>query len=366
MKYRDINKPIEMVKLGLNKQEQEKYHSDIASINKKIGKNFSEARKRAKQQICYVCKKPVGSFCNSHSVPKFCLERIAVDGKVFMSGIQQSIPYLGDDTGVNSAGTFHIICRNCDSKIFQQYENPLAYDAIPTGQILAQIAMKAYLQMIYKRRFEQELFTILEENSPDRINAAALHEIKDIDLSEYIDCYNRAKIASNGHHEDWYYLLYYKKLKYSVPLAFQGQVALICDFDKTVINNIYNPSKDYKTQDIIIAVFPLERESVVLAFIDTRYKRYKNFYRKLNSLDQEEQLSVLNYIIIKYSENVFLSKSLPESVFNDSNFINACQSTTIADVASPFINPLETAITDFDLSKHNSVPNLLSPKYALK
>ena len=111
MHYRNDDKAIEMIKIGLSQQEQEKYHSDIANYNKKIGRNFIEARKRSKQPQCYICKKQVSSFCNSHSVPRFCLERIAVDGKVFMSGIQQSIPYWGDDTGVNSAGTFRIICR---------------------------------------------------------------------------------------------------------------------------------------------------------------------------------------------------------------------------------------------------------------
>ena len=80
-----------------------------------------------------------------------------------MSGIQRAIPYFGDDTGINSAGTFHIICRECDCAIFQQYEDPLAYYKIPTGQMLAQIAMKNYLQMIYKRKVEQELFHCLRK-----------------------------------------------------------------------------------------------------------------------------------------------------------------------------------------------------------
>lgn len=366
MEYSSDDKIIDLIKIGLSKQEQTKYRSDIANYNKTIGKTFNEARKRAKQPQCYVCKKQVSSFCNSHSVPQFCLSRIAVDGKVFMSGIQQTIPYMGDDTGVNSAGTFHIICRDCDSSIFQQYENPLAYTNKPTGQMLAQIAMKNYLQMIYKRRFEQEMFSILEEKNPQKIDASGLHEIKDIDLEEYVECYNRAKIASNGHHNDWYYLCYYTKLNYTVPLAFQGQVALICDFDDNIVNDIYNPSIDYKTQDINIAVFPLENESVIFAFIDSRHKRYKNFIKKLSSLNEQDQLSVINYIILKYSENVFISKSLPDSIFENQNFISVCASTSIASVADPFVQPLQTAINDFSLSKHACIPNLLSCQYALK
>lgn len=356
---------VDMQKLGLSSLEQTRYHSDEARYNKAIRRDFSEAKKRAKKDECYVCKKQVSSFCKSHSVPQFCLKRIAVDGKVFMSGIQKSIPYLGDDTGVGSAGTFQIICRECDNTIFQQYENPLSYDKKPTTQMLAQIAMNNYLQMIYKREFEQALYYNLEESMPDKIDATGLHLMKNIDLDEYVSSYNRAKIASNGHHEDWYYLCYYSKLNYTVPIAFQGQIALICDFDNNIINDIYNPSSDYKTQDINIAVFPLENESVVFAFIDSRYKRYKRFYKRLNSLKLEEQLSVLNYIIFKYSENVFVSKSIPDTVLLDSAFINVCSSTSDANVAIPLINPLQTAVDDFDLSKHSDIPNLLGAEYAI-
>lgn len=356
---------IKLLNIGLSQQEQANYHSNLAKYNKLMGQNFSEAKKRSKQSECYVCKKQVSSFCNSHSVPQFCLKRISVDGKVLFSMNRQSIPYLGDDAGVKSAGTFQIICRECDNAIFQQYENPMAYEKKPTGQMLAQIAMKNYLQMIYKRKFEQELFSLMEEKNSDRINAIGLHQITDIDLEEYIACYNRAKNASSGHHDDWYYLCYYVKLNYTVPLAFQGQVALICDFDNNVINDIYNSSSDYKTQDINIAVFPLENESVVFAFLDSRNKRYRNFYKKLNSLEQQDQLSVLNYIIFKYSENVFLSKLIPEAVLDDSNFIDVCASTPIARVFIPSLDPLQTAIDNFDLSKHTDIPNLLGPTYAI-
>lgn len=357
---------IELVRIGLNSEQQIKYRSNKANCNKVIRKSFNEARKRAKPKKCYVCKKEVSSFCNSHSVPQFCLKTIATDGKVFMSGIQNSIPYYGDDTGVKSAGTFQIICRECDNIIFQEYENPLLYKKEPTGQMLAQIAMKNYLQMIYKRNTEQELYSILERKFPQKVNAVGLHEINKIDLKEYIAGYNRAKIAAGGHHNDWYYLCYYVNLDYTVPIAFQGQVALVCDFDDKVVNDIYNPSKDYKTQDIHIAVFPFEDKSVVFAFIDSRNKRYRNFYRRLKSIELNEQLSTINYIIFKYSENVFLSKKIQDSVFKNQSFIDVCGSTSIAKVVTPFLDPLQIAIEDYSLSKRKDIPNLLAPEYAIR
>lgn len=193
---------VELIRIGLTHEEQVKYNINKADYNKSIGKMLNEARNRAKQTKCYVCKKEISSFCNSHSVPQFCLKTIATDGKVFMSGIQKSIPYLGEDTGVKSVGTFQIICRECDNTIFQEYENPLLYNKEPTEQILAQIAKKNYLQMIFKRNLKHELYSILENNFSPKIDATVLHEINAIDLDEYIERYNRARIAARGHHND--------------------------------------------------------------------------------------------------------------------------------------------------------------------
>lgn len=366
MKDMDNEESIELVQIALNPNEQIKYNNDRAYYNKIISNHLNEARKRAKQEKCYICQKEVSSFCNSHSVPQFCLKAIATDGKVFMSGIQPNFPCFGDDTGVKSAGTFHIICRECDNTIFKEYENPLLYDNKPTGQMLAQIAMKNYLQMIYKRKMEQEFYSIIEENSNKMVDAGGAHEIKELDLKEYIAGCNRAKIAAGGHHNDWYYLCYYVKLDYTVPLAFQGQIALICDFDDKIINNIYNSDKNYEIQNIHIAVFPFKDKSIVFAFVDSRNKRYANFYKKLRKLELIEQLSTINYIIFKYSENVFLSKKIPDYVFKDESFINVCGSTSEAKSKTPYFDPLPKAIEEFSLNKHKSIPNLLSPEYAIK
>ena len=59
-----------------------------------------------------------------------------------------------------------IICRDCDSKIFQEYETPenCHTDIPPTQKILAQIAMKNYLKFISKRKMEIALLEkILEQ-----------------------------------------------------------------------------------------------------------------------------------------------------------------------------------------------------------
>lgn len=356
----------QMLFLGLDEQEHQHYSHNRIKYNKKISKIQGQARQEAKLNYCYYCKKEVSSFCNSHSVPQFCLRRIATDGKLYYANTLIDLPFLRNEQGVNEAGTFQLICRDCDSRIFQQYEDPNAYQAKPTGQMLAQIAMKDYLQMIYKRLHEQALYRLMGTELGAPANYVEHNqEIISLDLSEYNSSFNRAQIGSLGKHNDWYYLCYYKKLNYTVPIAFQGGIVMVCDFENDVINDIYNMSPDYHTKEIHIAVFPLEQESVIMLFIDTRDKRYRKFYKQLNKLPLEEQLSAINYIIFSYSENVYISKDIDDSVLKNEQFIATCQKSSIATANHPFGNALNAAIAEFSLSKRNEIPNLLSEEFRL-
>lgn len=328
-----------------------------------------EAEKRAKLDKCYICGKDCSSFCNSHSVPKFCLKRIAPKGKLYFSGMQQDFPMLGEDKGVSDSGTFHIICDDCDNTCFQDYESPEAYLAAPTGKMLAQIAMKNYLHIISKRLIEKELYTIAAEHSP--INGdffQSQRNIVDLDLSEYVSAYKRAKIAAKGGHDDWYYLCYFKEIDYVVPYAAQSKITLISDFDGRIINDIYNLTPNCHVKDLHVAVFPLERKSVIIIFLDSRIKVYRNFYRQLNKLDLPDQLSAINYIIHAYTENVFLSKDIPQATLSDRAFKEVCQKSDIVLSSSPFANITDGkkfAMEEFSLSNRHKIPNLLSKEFSL-
>lgn len=356
----------QMLSLGLDEQEHKNYSRNKITYNTRLNKIQAKARQEAKLNYCYYCKKEVSSFCNSHSVPQFCLRRIAVDGKLYYENTLIDLPFMNCEQGVNEAGTFRLICKECDSKIFQKYEDPTVYQAKPTGQMLAQIAMKDYLQMIYKRLHEEALYRLMGTE----LGAPASYvdynrEIISLDLSEYNSSFSRAQIGSLGKHSDWYYLCYYKKLNYTVPTAFQGGVVMVCDLEDDVINDIYNINPNYHTKEIHIAVFPLEQASIIMLFIDARDKRYRKFYKQLNKLPLEEQLSTINYIIFSYSENVFISKSIDKNILTDKLFVATCQKSCIATSSYPFGNALNAAVAEFSLSKRNEIPNLLSKEFRL-
>lgn len=87
------------------------------------------------------------------------------------------------------------------------------------------------------------------------------------------------------------------KLEYTVPIAFQGTVALITDLDGSIINNIYNKDCKYKIANLHICIFPFESKTEILMFVENTHKRYRKFYKRFNKLSLELRLSIINYIL---------------------------------------------------------------------
>lgn len=359
--------PMELIRLS--PREREEYEKNKARENKRVRKLRAEAMKRAKRSTCFICGKKSNSFCNSHSVPKFCLKRISSQGRVYQSGLQKEFPVLGDDKGVANAGTFQIICTNCDNTAFQEYEDPSAYDKEPSSIMLAQIAMKNYLHLLAQRYLDREVQSIIKDKSNtivDRMAAESKLFFYNLDIANFQEGFQRAKLATNGNHKDWYNLLFFAKLDYVVPIAHQTAITLISDFKDSVINNIYHQDPEYKIRCIHIAIFPLQNETAIIVFVDNKDKRYRGFCKQFSELSFEDKLAALNYIIFSYEENVFMTKNEKiDEALNNREFLNVCQRTTNARLDYSPEKALEVAVSYYSLSKMHSIPNLLSREYAL-
>ncbi len=351
----------------LDEEELKEYREDPIAVKKRLSEIDKEVRKEAKAENCYYCKKQVDGFCNSHSVPRFCLKRIATNGDVYLSSKLIDVPFIEMEEGVKKAGTFQIICRKCDSRVFQQYESPEAYSQTPNGQVLAQIAMKNLLQLIAKRRYELVQNRALSEKDPWfwMLEGVDTAQTKGLDLGEYEVAFFRAKVGSYGKHNSNYRILFARAVDYVVPVAAQTAITMICDFEGNVINNIYNLDNRYHTEMIHIAIFPLESSSVILAFVDSRHTRYRRFAQQLNALEPDDQLLAVLYIILIYSENVFFSKEIETLLSEDQGLRAAAQMDTSVDLDSPVHKRLSAACAEFDLSRRHTIPNLLSEEYAL-
>lgn len=347
----------DMFRLGLTNEDKQFYERDKISINKKLASIQKRCREASRNSTCYTCGSFCTSFCNSHSVPKFCLQNIAVNGFVYYSNTFIDYPMLNNQKGVNEAGTFHIICRNCDSKLFSNYENPDNYSRIPNDKMLAEIAMKNYLRSISKRQLEIQLYKEIEKMSGQDVSQ--MQKVNELDLCDYTKGFEYAKKATQKKWDDNYYLFCYEKLDYVVPMAYQNNVALISDLEGRIINNIYDISANYHIANIHVCVFPLKEHSVIIMFIRDGEKRLRRFCKQFKKLDLNKKLEVINYIVFSYSEDVFFYKGIDRSILENQELEKVSKQTTVAVMNNPSINAIERAARAFDLNKCDTIPNLL-------
>ena len=357
---------VNLFNLGAFSDEEKELLRTDFTYKKQMSRLLKKARQAAKRDTCYFCGKRVTSFCNSHSVPRFCLENIATNGEVLTLNTVVDNPLLDSENGVNKAGTFHLICNDCDSKIFCDHENPENYSNQLTQRMIAPMALKNSLSSISKRLFEIELYNISGQKSDvAHIFSETKNTANKIDLKEFEDSFKKAKKALEKNSSVDYYVCYYEKLNYVVPIAFQSSLALAVDFNGNIINNIHNPSPKYRIQDIHISILPLKSETVILMFIENGDKHYRQFYKQFKKLSLEDKLAALTLIMFLYSEDMYFSKSIEKEV-RESNTL--CEAGKIgADIISftPFFDPLEILKKSYSLDKRYEIPNLLSEKYKL-
>lgn len=352
--------------LGAFSDEEKEFLRTDLTYKKKISRICKEAREAAKRDTCYFCGKQVTSFCNSHSIPRFCLENIASKGEVMTLNAIVDNPLMEYKNGVKKARTFHLICKECDNTIFMDYENPDNYEAKPTAKMLAQIALKNSLKSISKRLYEMELFNLASKiNQESRSFIKNKNDINKMDLEEYERSCKKAKKALDKNTTNNYYICYYEKLDYVVPIAIQTEVALVLDFEGNIINNIYNPSPKYVIQNIHISIFPLKKETIIVMFIEDGDTRYRRFYKQFNKLPLEDKLAALTYIIFLYSEDMYFSKTIEKEIVNSPVLCSAGKTTYDIFSSTSLFDPFEIIKKTHDLSKRHEIPNFLSEKYKI-
>lgn len=345
-------------------------NEQMIEFRKIINDYIKNARKKSRHDKCLLCGK-VGGFCNSHTIPQFCLENIAWNGKLNSFHTLIDSDFLPKDSGIKNAGIFHLICKSCDGKAFQDYENSEAYETIPTETALNQIALKTSLRDIYKHETEIEMYKamkeVMKEKSPflsifiNRMLDSQI-EARKWDTRECYEIFNTAKenLASS---KNWLRIISYDKLDYTVPIAFQGMIALVTGVNGETINDNYNYESSYKVEHLHIAIFPLKQSTVVILFLDDKYTRYEKFEKFLSQSTQEKRLEIINRIIFLYAEDYYLSKQLDDDITRNLQEPAKILQDTIT------TNPQESlkkAVKDYDLRRDICTPNILSKEYSIK
>lgn len=339
--------------------------------NRQLSDIIKQSKKQAKKDFCYYCGKEVKSFCNSHTLPQFCLKSIAVNGKVLPLNSILKLQFMSEEKGIRNSGTFNIICNDCDSKIFKDYENPNKYNTEPTVKMLAEISMKNSLKNIYRADMVIEMirqnFEMMQIDGFDRSDFKKVYKM---DLNDFVEDFKYAKHSSLKPFITDYHIGYHKIIPYVVPLAFQGSITMICDLEGKLINDVYNEDPKYKVRNLDVCIFPLEDKTSIFMFVRKKNTRYKQFFKQLNKLSSlEDQLAVINYMIFSYSEDAFISPACPQDLIMklqplaEKNLVLKSKLNThlLSSKAK-----CQFAKKHYDFSDYKIYPNLLSEEYAIR
>lgn len=329
---------------------------DKIYIRKKYSKFIKEIEKNLVKDNCMICNSSMKSACNSHSIPRFILENISEDGLVTNVNLLNNLEFLDNTDGLKKAGTFRLICRDCDNTVFKEYETPDNYYNKASKEMLAQIALKNNLCSFYTKEKSQKMNEFV-----DNIYQA---NIENMDLIECRKEIEYAKKACRGKNNG-YYAFYDKELNYSLPVAFQGSITLCFDLEGNVINNIFNLDFKKEMRQIEIAILPFTNKTRIIMFIKNGVKTYRRFYKQFNKLNMNEQLHTLFYMIILYSEFVFYDPKIENDLLK---YKNISEASNRLPIISSFVKPSNLDLNTsevllkakewYDLQQRHKVPNL--------
>ena len=246
---------------------------------------------------CRLCGRVHPVFTQSHSVPEFILRKIRENGYLIRSTVPMNIKGAKKDSvSARNAGTFEIICQDCDSRCFQVYEQEDNLLKPPTDQLMAQIALKDSLHQLYKSTIEKGVNEYLLKNETANPQISARISVVDGDIrlfeqeTDYYDGLLKSDCTGS------FQVLFWKVLPYQVPIAAQSHIPLRSDMEGKIINDNHKRSSE-RTQSMHLCIFPLKQKSVVLAFYHKRDRKYRGLWHRFNSTSDDSCLAFLNYIL---------------------------------------------------------------------
>lgn len=336
---------------------------DKIEIRKRLCRYINESHQRSKPSKCIICGKSITALCNSHSIPQFVLRNLTKDGKVINAALALDLNIVNQEDGIKRSGTFSLICRECDNRVFSHYEDENALLQTPNNIIMAEIAMKNSLQQISKRNVEIELYALLQEETKRIEGKETLDTIQGLDIRDYLFDYRRSKKIIDKGLKSGYILLFSTLLPYVVPIAAQTGITLVHDLQGNIVNDIFDMSSNIRMQSLHCCIFPLQNSTRIALFHHKDDRNYVHFDKQFERLNIEEQLKYINYILFQYSENYFASIEIKEELLHNDNLKKLCRENygmpNLGFVEMPNIFEQYTTVSIED------IPNFLHEKYKI-
>lgn len=278
-------------------------------------------------------------FAESHTIQRANLELISEKNKVITffgkdgilevyNSICESSNKLYSKELVKHAQTFYLLCKNCDTELFKEYENNLV-NILNDNETLGikQIVRKNFLNTRY---FNIKGCIVYNEFKNNLKNL-------DIELKDYVTL---DEIINNAWNEIENYsefkICYYEKLDYKIQFA--------CQYD-FMIENILN-MPNIKNKIGFLHIMPYQNYSIILIMTEEDVsENVKNFI-----LDKNDRSEVHDFIIKlmiekccfhvnpKYLKSFLnyaaplLIKGLKENVINKFSLASFCTEDDLNDI----------------------------------
>lgn len=285
-------------------------------------KFLNKLNEYTKADHCLLCGKHITSPCNSHTVPRFILNKIAENGYVYYGYALQKgdVLGLGDKTGINNAHTFRLICNECDAAHFKNYENPnnlKNFDSLHSNlkkQILCEMAIKAHLSHInmkYRRMLMKDMVTGGRLGKLEQQGKFFFPERADVDEhNEYIDYLFRKHKSNN----DPFEVLYNVVLDYKTKIATQTVINFIFDLTGKQVFDPFNLVNN-ECRYFYLMILPLEDSTRVLFYIEKKNKNnVSGIIQQFYDLSEEEKLHFLFVALVIHDQQFYITPSLARKI----------------------------------------------------
>lgn len=105
-----------------------------------------------------------------------------------------------------------------------------------------------------------------------------------------------------------------RSLDYEVEFAVSSAFAVEHDLLDNQINDIYSVDSEL-IPNIYINIFPVENKTHIILSYHKKYENvYNNYFEQISALTDSEMEKYLNFLVINYTENVFFSPRLIDSM----------------------------------------------------
>ena len=152
------------------------------------------------------------------------------------------------------------------------------------------------------------------------------------------------------------------------------QIIFINDFIENFSRGIWTNITSSFSSKYSICIFPFSSKSIILIFCKKEFDKYFKFFEKLKFHNNEEQLSIINYLCFAYFEDIFLNHTQCNNIDNNQTLkeVSMTLPTVLTihngNVSKKMIlkEQIQQLKATFSIDKHIKIPNLLSENFQVR